>query len=103
MDEINAKGNTVVLVTHEEDVAVRAHRIVRLRDGKIESDRPAANAENDSTAKGLNHDSSIGVASKALPFATSMSAATEKTTSTAASTTARPAVDRYSSQATLGG
>ena len=42
MDEINAKGNTVVLVTHEEDVAVRAHRIVRLRDGKIESDRAVA-------------------------------------------------------------
>jgi putative ABC transport system ATP-binding protein len=44
MDEINAKGNTVILVTHEEDVAVRAHRIVRLRDGKIESDRPVAKA-----------------------------------------------------------
>jgi len=44
MDEINAKGNTVVLVTHEEDVAVRAHRIVRLRDGKIESDRVVARA-----------------------------------------------------------
>ena len=50
---------------------------------KIESERPAANAENDSTAKGLNHDSSIGVASKALPFATSTSAATAKITSTA--------------------
>ena len=44
LDEINAKGNTVVLVTHEEDVAVRAHRIVRLRDGKIESDKPVAKA-----------------------------------------------------------
>ena len=44
MDEIHAKGNTVVLVTHEEDVAARAHRIVRLRDGKIESDRPVAKA-----------------------------------------------------------
>ena len=45
MDEIHAKGNTVILVTHEEDVAARAHRIIRLRDGKIESDRsvrPAA-------------------------------------------------------------
>jgi putative ABC transport system ATP-binding protein len=42
MDEIHAKGNTVILVTHEEDVAARAHRIVRLRDGKIESDRPVA-------------------------------------------------------------
>jgi putative ABC transport system ATP-binding protein len=39
MDEIHNQGNTVILVTHEEDVAARAHRIVRLRDGKIESDR----------------------------------------------------------------
>ncbi len=31
-------GNTVVLVTHEEDVARHAHRIIRLRDGRIESD-----------------------------------------------------------------
>ncbi|HET9252789.1 MAG TPA: ABC transporter ATP-binding protein [Candidatus Eisenbacteria bacterium] len=39
LDEIHSQGNTVILVTHEEDVAARAHRIVRLRDGKIESDR----------------------------------------------------------------
>ena len=36
---IQAGGNTVVLVTHEEDIAAYAHRIVRLRDGIIESDR----------------------------------------------------------------
>ena len=36
--EIHAKGNTIILVTHEEDIALHAHRIVRLRDGKIESD-----------------------------------------------------------------
>jgi putative ABC transport system ATP-binding protein len=36
---IQAAGNTVVLVTHEEDIANYAHRIVRLRDGIIESDR----------------------------------------------------------------
>lgn len=36
--EIHSKGNTIVLVTHEEDIAHYAHRIVRLRDGKIESD-----------------------------------------------------------------
>ena len=40
LDEIHAKGNTVILVTHEEDIAARARRIVRLRDGRIESDRP---------------------------------------------------------------
>lgn len=37
--QIQAAGNTVVLVTHEEDIANHAHRIVRLRDGLIESDR----------------------------------------------------------------
>jgi putative ABC transport system ATP-binding protein len=36
---IQSGGNTVVLVTHEEDIAKYAHRIVRLRDGVIESDR----------------------------------------------------------------
>ena len=36
---IHRKGNTVILVTHEEDIALHAHRIVRLRDGLIESDR----------------------------------------------------------------
>jgi putative ABC transport system ATP-binding protein len=36
---IQAAGNTVVLVTHEEDIANYAHRVVRLRDGLIESDR----------------------------------------------------------------
>ncbi|MBD0353139.1 MAG: ABC transporter ATP-binding protein [Flavisolibacter sp.] len=35
---IHASGNTVVLVTHEEDIATHAHRIIRLRDGIIESD-----------------------------------------------------------------
>lgn len=36
---IHSQGNTVVLVTHEEDIAGYAHRIVRLRDGLIENDR----------------------------------------------------------------
>src|ERR1700759_1596431 len=36
---IQAGGNTVVLVTHEEDIAAYAHRVVRLRDGVIESDK----------------------------------------------------------------
>jgi putative ABC transport system ATP-binding protein len=36
---IQSAGNTVVLVTHEEDIAHYAHRVVRLRDGIIESDR----------------------------------------------------------------
>lgn len=37
-DDIYRKGNTVIVVTHEEDIAAYAHRIIRLRDGKIESD-----------------------------------------------------------------
>jgi putative ABC transport system ATP-binding protein len=36
--DIHDNGNTVVLVTHEEDIALHAHRIVRLKDGSIESD-----------------------------------------------------------------
>lgn len=36
--DIHSKGNTIVLVTHEEDIAMNAKRIVRLRDGLIESD-----------------------------------------------------------------
>jgi putative ABC transport system ATP-binding protein len=37
-NHIHAEGNTVILVTHEEDIAAHAHRIIRLRDGVIESD-----------------------------------------------------------------
>ncbi len=38
-EEIHAKGNTVIVVTHEPDIAEHAHRIIRLRDGLIESDQ----------------------------------------------------------------
>ena len=40
---IHKAGNTVILVTHEQDIALHAHRIVRLRDGLIESDQPNDN------------------------------------------------------------
>ncbi|MEO6818223.1 MAG: ABC transporter ATP-binding protein [Ginsengibacter sp.] len=39
-DKIQADGNTVILVTHEEDIANYAHRIIRLLDGIIETDEP---------------------------------------------------------------
>ena len=39
-DQLNGRGNTIVLVTHEEDIAAHARRIVRLRDGKVLSDGP---------------------------------------------------------------
>ncbi len=38
LEEIHSKGNTLILVTHEEDIAQHAHRIVRMRDGLIEND-----------------------------------------------------------------
>ncbi|WP_040251253.1 ABC transporter ATP-binding protein [Psychroserpens mesophilus] len=37
-DEIHKAGNTVIMVTHEEDIAAHARRVIRLRDGVIESD-----------------------------------------------------------------
>lgn len=43
LEEIHDKGNTIILVTHEEDIALHAHRIVRMRDGLIESDQPNEN------------------------------------------------------------
>jgi len=39
-EKINSAGNTVVLVTHEEDIAKRARRVIRLRDGIVEADTP---------------------------------------------------------------
>ena len=42
-EEIHAKGNTVIVVTHEPDIAEHAHRIIRLRDGVTESDEANQN------------------------------------------------------------
>ncbi|HZU53943.1 MAG TPA: ABC transporter ATP-binding protein [Holophagaceae bacterium] len=39
-EDLYQKGNTIILVTHEEDIARHAHRIVKLRDGKIIHDEP---------------------------------------------------------------
>ncbi len=36
--EIHKKGNTLVMVTHEHDIAMHAHRIIHIKDGEIESD-----------------------------------------------------------------
>jgi len=38
LEQIHSQGNTIILVTHEPDVSLHAHRIVRLKDGEIESD-----------------------------------------------------------------
>jgi putative ABC transport system ATP-binding protein len=40
LEDIHKNGNTIILVTHEEDIALHAHRIVRLKDGIVESDNP---------------------------------------------------------------
>jgi putative ABC transport system ATP-binding protein len=37
-DELHGNGNTIILVTHEPDIAAHAHRVIRLLDGKIASD-----------------------------------------------------------------
>ena len=42
-DTLHSEGNTIVLVTHEEDIAEHAHRAIRLRDGKVERDEPVKN------------------------------------------------------------
>jgi len=39
IEEIHKAGNTIIVVTHEEDIARHAHRIIRLIDGKVESDK----------------------------------------------------------------
>ena len=41
LDQLYGQGNTIILVTHEEEIARHARRIVRLRDGRVESDSPA--------------------------------------------------------------
>jgi putative ABC transport system ATP-binding protein len=42
-DELHQKGNTIIMVTHEEDIAEYAHRIIRLRDGLVDSDKQNPN------------------------------------------------------------
>ena len=42
-DTLHKEGNTIILVTHEEDIALHAHRRIRLRDGKMEVDEPIKN------------------------------------------------------------
>ena len=38
-EKIHNSGNTVILVTHEPDISMHAHRIIRLRDGRVETDK----------------------------------------------------------------
>lgn len=40
LEQIHKQGNTIIVVTHEEDIASHAHRIIRMMDGRIASDKP---------------------------------------------------------------
>ena len=41
-ERLHGEGNTIVLVTHEHDIALHAHRVISIRDGKVERDEPIA-------------------------------------------------------------
>ena len=43
-DDLHAKGNTIILVTHEPDIAEFAHRVISIRDGAVASDGPSKRA-----------------------------------------------------------
>jgi putative ABC transport system ATP-binding protein len=45
LDELQAKGNTIVVVTHEHDIAEFAHRVIHIRDGKVAGDEKTARAK----------------------------------------------------------
>ena len=53
--ELHDKGNTIIMVTHEDDIAHYAHRIVRLRDGLVEKDVKNENI-NRSVAAPVSHE-----------------------------------------------
>ncbi|TWU16745.1 ABC transporter ATP-binding protein [Allorhodopirellula heiligendammensis] len=62
-DQLNGEGRTIILVTHEDDVAERARRIVRLKDGMLYSDEPVSD-ERRQTARELQAAAAIAVKNK---------------------------------------
>jgi putative ABC transport system ATP-binding protein len=53
--DLHDKGNTIIMVTHEDDIAHYAHRIIRLRDGLIETDRKNENVNRRPEAAAAAH------------------------------------------------
>ncbi len=51
--ELHDKGNTIIMVTHEDDIAEYSHRIVRLRDGLVETDKVNPNPTRDNPLKNV--------------------------------------------------
>jgi putative ABC transport system ATP-binding protein len=43
-DQLHSQGNTIILVTHEHDIAEYAHRVIQIRDGRVFKDEPTARA-----------------------------------------------------------
>ncbi len=54
LDDLNRDGVTIIMVTHEQDVAARAKRIIRMRDGKIISDEKSKKKKTGSPARGMS-------------------------------------------------
>jgi macrolide transport system ATP-binding/permease protein len=63
LDELNREGKTIVLVTHEDEVAQHARRVIRLRDGRVQSDeRHAPPAASPADHRGVGNDHAAGAA-----------------------------------------
>ena len=62
-DQLNDEGRTIILVTHEDDVAERARRIVRLKDGLLYSDEPVNESRRDA-ARLAQHEAALAVKAK---------------------------------------
>ncbi len=49
LGEFNQEGRTIILVTHEDEVAAQAHRIIRLRDGRVQTDQRTTHSQHEAT------------------------------------------------------
>jgi len=64
-DKLNSEGRTIIMVTHEDEVAARAKRVVRLRDGLLASDR-ANSQESREEARRRQHENILALAQRKL-------------------------------------